>query len=227
MSTHGPRKKLRILLVDDHALVCDGLRAVLSREPDCEVVGEARDGRAAVERALALRPDIIIMDVEMPQMSGAEAARIIHTSLPAKIVILSGHDTMANVQALMAAGAEAFVSKQAAREELITAIRTIMNGEMYVSGNLTSAVLRDYAARLTPTADARVMQLSPREREILALIGAGCSNYEIAEKLGIGITTVFTHRERLQEKLGTNNIVDLIKIAICSGLTSIFPSTHE
>ncbi len=224
--TSAPAPKIRILLADDHAVVCEGLRNLLGSDAQFDVVGVAHTGRAAVEMAIKLRPDVVVLDLEMPELNGIDAARMILAELPAKIIALSGFNNVNNVQRMLAAGASCFVSKDAVTDEIIHAIRAALRGERYLSPLLNDAVLRDYAARVTPEPDDPFHLLTAREREVLALIGAGCSLHDIAARLEIGTSTVHSHREKIQEKLGVSNTVDLIKLAIRYGLTSIYPSSR-
>ena len=212
---------VRILLADDHAIVRDGIRLLLDREPDMEVVGEADNGHAAIDKAVALSPDIVIMDVSMPDLNGIEATRqITAKSTDTKIIALSMHKMKKLVTGMLASGANAYLLKNCVGEELIRAIREVMDGRLYVSAELTHMVLEDYQHRLAMDETSVKPELSSREREILQLLAEGHRSLEIAERLHLSVKTIKTHRQHLMDKLQLHNIADLTRYAIAEGLVS-------
>lgn len=202
---------LRILLVDDHGLMREGLRALLAREPDLEVAGEAADGRQAVALAASLQPDVVVMDVVMPGLSGLEATRQIVEARPATRVLgLSMHTDRTYVRGMFEAGAQGYLLKTTALAELVTAIRAVHTEHRYVSPGLASE------GAAGPGAD-----LSPREREVLKLLAEGRSSREVAAELGLAVSTVETHRRQISSKLELHSMAELTKYAIRHGITSV------
>ncbi|HEX4275217.1 MAG TPA: response regulator transcription factor [Bryobacteraceae bacterium] len=209
------KKKIRILLADDHRMVRRGLRFILESQDDMEVVAEADNGREAVEQTIALRPDVVIMDVTMPELGGIEATRRIRESAAGtRILALSVHRDGVYVREIVRAGAAGYILKESADTELLAATRAIAEGNSYLSPEVAGAVLQDYRKRATDPIDL----LSPREREILQLIAEGMTNKEIATHLKLSIYTVDGHRTRIMEKLGLHNIGMLVRFAIKHGL---------
>lgn len=207
-------KHTRVLLADDHPLTLEGLRAFL--EPHLEIVGTATDGRALVDAALRLKPDLIILDITMPLLNGVDAAVQIQKSLPTvKLLFVTMHVNPAYLEAALNAGATGYVLKSAAREELLVAIKTVMDGRIYVTPTLATEPLD----RFTDPARAAVgLRLSTREREILQLIAEGRAAKEIAHVLNISIKTVAFHRDNIKKKLGLRTTAELTKHAIEQGL---------
>jgi two-component system response regulator NreC len=207
--------QIRVLLVDDHAILREGLRARLELEPDLQVVGEAEDGRAAVEQARQLHPDVVIMDISMPLLNGIEATRQIKC-LPDKIevLILSMHDDEGYIRQALTAGALGYILKDAVARELIDAIRAINKGEAVLSSAITRLVIEDYLrfGEIRPTDEDDC--LTPREREVLQLIAEGYTNKQIATMLNISIKTVQVHRTNMMKKLDLHDRGELIKYAI-------------
>lgn len=206
---------IRILLADDHTILRNGIRAILEDEPGMVVVGEADDGRTAVNLVCQLKPDIVIMDIAMPLLNGLEATRQIKHICPGvKIIILTMHDNEEYVVQMLEAGAMGYILKDAAARELIHAIRLVYRGEAVLSPAITRIVIEDYLrwGTIRPTEDNG--DLSPREREILQLIAEGYTNKQIAEILVISIKTVQAHRNSLMQKLNLHNRGELIKYAI-------------
>lgn len=213
---------MNILLVDDHQMMRDGLRAVLEQEPDFHVAGEAADGRAALEACDHLHPDVVVMDVGMPGLNGIEATRQLQTRAPrTRVVALSMNADRRYVQAMFSAGAWAYLVKSAASDELIRAIRAVSHGEKYVSPTVAGAVVDALiGGPAVAHADPRD-QLSPREREVLQLIAEGLTSKEIAVRLGVAVSTIETHRKQIMAKLDLRSVAELTKFAIRAGLTSL------
>jgi DNA-binding NarL/FixJ family response regulator len=211
--------KTRILLADDHAMVRRGLRHVLDAEPDLEVVAEADDGRAAVERALDDEIDLAILDVTMPRLTGLHAARDLLRLRPdLRILILSMHDNEEYFFEALRAGASGYVLKSAADRDLVEACRATMRGEPFIYPNAVKTLIRDYLERAREGGDVRGDPLTPRELQIVKLIAEGYSNKGIAEELVISEKTVGRHRANLLEKLGMHDRVELTRYAIRRGL---------
>ncbi len=213
---------IRILLADDHRILRDGIRALLNDEPDMAVVGEADNGRWAVEQAHALRPDVVLMDIAMPLLNGLEATRQIRRDHPEiRVLILTMHQNEEYVPQVLEAGASGYVLKHAAAHELVTAIRAVAQGAAFFSPEIARTLANAYVGLRhqdesqppTPFDD-----LTSREREILQLVAEGYTNREIAEMLNISFKTVKTHRLHLMQKLELHDRGDLIKYAIQKGI---------
>ncbi len=213
---------IRILLADDHALFLQGLRALLEKEPDMVVTGEVRDGRDAVRAACAAPPNVILMDVTMPGLSGIEATRQIHAARPSvRVLCLSMHAERQFVAAALEAGAAGYLLKDCVLEELVQAIRHVHAGRCYLSPGVAGTVVEDYAAHLAGRKVSSPIPLSSREREVLQRIAEGQSVKEIAGHLNLSVKTVGSHRERIMEKLDIHTVAGLTKYAIRRGLTSV------
>lgn len=211
--------RARILLVDDHAIVRAGLRALLGDAPDMEVVAEAADGAQAVTLAQEHRPDIVIMDIAMQALNGLEAtARIRERDPRIRIVILSMHNSREYVTQALKAGASAYLLKDAAPLELELALRAVLRGDTYLSPAVSTQVIHDYLGRDAKKTD---QPLTPRQREVLLHIAQGHSTKEIAHRLLVSVKTVETHRMQLMERLGINDIPGLVRYAIREGLIGI------
>ena len=207
-------KKTRTLLADDHPLTLEGLRAFL--EPHIEILGTVTNGRALLDSALALKPDLIILDITMPLLNGIDAVGQLKKNLPAaKVVFVTMHANPAYVEAALAAGASGYVLKSAAREELLLAIRTVLDGNIYLTPGLVGQNANEFR---DPSRAAASLHLSPREREVLQLIAEGKAAKEIAYVLNISPKTVAFHRENIKSKLGTHSTAELTKYAIEQGL---------
>ena len=213
--------KTRILLVDDHKIVREGLRALLDSQDEFEVISEASDGRTAVRLALEKKPDIVLMDIAMPQLNGIEATRqIVSAKSSSKVIALSMHLDKEWVSEVFLAGASGYLLKDCEFEELKRAIKTVLLNRYYLSPDVADDVIKDYiGARLERIAGAPT--LSAREREVVQLISEGKSSKEIAELLNISVRTVENHRRQIMEKLNIHTIAGLTKYAIRQGITSL------
>ena len=212
--------KIRILLADDHTILRAGLKMMLNAQPDMEIVGEAQDGRQAVQEAQKLLPDIVLMDITMPDINGIEATRQIKRLLPdVRILILTMHEHDEYDFQALRAGASGYMLKEAADTELITALHVIKSGQFYLSPTAQSVVVGDYLQRVR-TGEERdsYRSLTEREREILKLVAEGNTNNQIAERLIISPKTVDTHRTHIMDKLNLHSRAELVKYAMRRGL---------
>ena len=213
---------IKVLLADDHKIVRDGLRNLLEKHADIAVLGEAEDGREALHLTRKLSPDIVVMDIAMPELNGIEATRqILSEYSGVKIVALSMHSDKRFVSEMLKAGASAYLLKDCAFEELITAIRTIMKGKIYLSPGIAGVVLADYIRSDRKADQTAFSQLTDREREVLQLMAEGKTTKEVAAHLNLSIKTVETHRMNIMTKLDIHSIAELTKYAIREGLTSL------
>ncbi len=213
---------MKILLVDDHQMMRDGLRATLAREPDIEVVGEAGDGHAAIAAAREVCPDVVVMDISMPVLNGLEATRHILAELPGtKVVALSMHSDRRYVRAAFEAGAVGYLLKNSAAEELVAALRAAARGQHYVSPAIAGLIVEGFVSGSAPGEAAPPVELSSREREVLQLLAEGQTSKDVAARLGVAVSTVETHRRQISTKLGIHSIAGLTKYAIRHGLTSV------
>ena len=211
-----------ILLVDDHQMMRDGLRAVLEKESDLHVSGEAADGRTALEMCSTLHPDVVVMDIGMPGLNGIEATRQVTTHHPrTRVVALSMNADRRYVHAMFEAGAWAYLVKSSASEELIRAIRAVAHDEKYVSPTVASAVLDAFVVGPKATQRDPRSELSPREREVLQLLAEGMTSKEIAGKLDLAVSTIETHRKQIMAKLELRSVAELTKFAIRTGITTL------
>jgi DNA-binding NarL/FixJ family response regulator len=224
MATRTQPQTVSVLLADDHRMVREGLRAMIHGRGGMSVQAEADNGRTAVELALEMPIDLVIMDVGMPGLNGIEATRQVLARKPhVKVIALSMHADRRYVAEMLKAGAAGYVLKDAAFEELMTAIRQVLDNHRYLSPGVTGVVLDDYERRLpdaTPAGSA-FDALTPREREILQLLAEGKAMKEIAHILQVSIKTVETHRRAMMEKLHLYSVAELTKYAIREGLTSL------
>ncbi len=211
----------RILLADDHEIVLDGVHAMLEREPEFEVIGKVTDGGKAVRLSREQVPDIVVMDLTMPGMSGIEATRLIATKQPAvKVLCLSMHADRGFVMAALEAGASGYVLKDAAKKELLHAICTVMKGQVYLSPAIAGMVVDAVRSRDAASDSSNFALLTAREREVLQLVVHGETTRQIACRLHLSVKTVGTHRRQIMDKLNIDNIAGLTKFAIREGLTS-------
>jgi two-component system response regulator NreC len=213
--------KIRILLADDHAVLRSGLRALLSLEPDMEVVGEASTGREAVETAEALKPDVVVMDISMPEMDGMEAAERIHRlGLPTHVVMLTVHAEDRYLFQTLRLGASGYVLKSSTDKDLTEAIRTAYRGDVFLYPSVLTKLLSDYLKSAREGLETVNDALTSREKEVLSLTAHGYTNHEIAERLVISPKTVDTYRQRLMEKLNLRHRADLVRYALRKGFLS-------
>lgn len=214
------RKAIRILLVDDHPVVRKGLMACLAHQSEIQVIGEAGDGEEGVRLARELKPDVVLMDIDMPRMNGLAAADILRREDPAiKVLILSMHSETDFVLRILQSGARGYVLKSAQTAELIKAIETVYSGGSSFSPDIARAALNDYVRGAGE--GPHPSQISNREREVLVAIAGGLSNKEIASHLGVGVRTVETHRERIMRKLNIHSVAGLTRFAIQTGLVTL------
>jgi DNA-binding NarL/FixJ family response regulator len=213
---------IRIVIADDHKIVRNGLRSLIENEFDIDVIAEANNGRTAVRISLELAPEVVVMDIAMPDLNGIEATRQIIAALPGtKVIALSMHADKRYVMEMLKAGASGYVLKDNAYEELASAIRTALGNRTYLSPQVAEIVIGDYV-KLAQTANDSVFSLlSAREREVLQLLAEGKSTAQIAESLYISVKTVETYRQHIMEKLNIRSIAELTKYAIREGLTSL------
>jgi two-component system response regulator NreC len=206
---------IRILLADDHILVRQGFKLILAEQPDMQIAGEAANGREAVELAEKLQPDVVIMDVTMPELNGIEATRRITAAAPrSRVLALSMHKDAVYVREILRAGARGYLLKDSADADLIAAVRAVAKGEGYLSPAISDAVLTDYRKHVSDPLDL----LTTREREVLQMIAEGKTNKEIATTLNLSVYTVEAHRGRVMEKLNLHSTGELVRFALRSGL---------
>ena len=210
---------IRVLLAEDHILVREGVRALLEAQPDMEVVAEASDGSEAVRKALDLLPDVVLMDITMPGTNGLEATRLIRKAAPGvRILALTMHGTDDYFFRLLDAGASGYVLKESASSDLLSAIRAVHRGGVFLSPSVAKRLVDDHLRRASE-GDQRpgYDSLTDRERQILKLIGEGCTNQEIAQKLCLSVNTVQTHRTHIMDKLNLHNRTELLRFAVRAG----------
>ncbi|HYG74922.1 MAG TPA: response regulator transcription factor [Planctomycetota bacterium] len=213
---------IRVLLADDHKIMRDGLRALLDKVPDVEVVAEAENGRDAVELARTLKPNVIIMDMSMPELNGIEATRqVLADNSKVRVIALSMHSDKRFLSQVFRAGAVGYLLKDCAFDELSRAVQTINAGEKYLSPKLTNVVVDNFMRPSSLSLPAVSTKLTPREREVIQLIAEGESTKEIAARLHVSVKTIETHRSQIMHKLGMHSIAQLTKFAIREGLTSL------
>jgi len=214
---------ITIFLADDHAVVRDGLRFLLEAQQDIDVVGDADNGRDAVHQVTQLQPDVVILDIAMPELNGIEAARQIREACPStQIIILSMHSTSEHVFRALQAGARGYLLKESAGIEVVNAVHAVRAGQRYLSQKISDQVIDDYVSRREVfEVESPLARLSPREREILQLVVEGKSSADIAETLFLSPKTVETYRSRLMQKLDIGDLPSLVKFAIQHGLTPL------
>jgi DNA-binding NarL/FixJ family response regulator len=216
----GAKKPIRVLLADDHPVVRKGLSSCLAQAQNVAIVGEATDGQEALRKARELVPDVVLMDIEMPMLNGLTAADILRKEKPGiKVLLLSMHNDSDFVMRILQSGARGYILKQAPTEELLKAIETINAGETYFSQDVARLALNQFVRGQGDGPHAG--QVSAREREVLIAIAEGLSNKEIACRLGVGVRTIETHRERIMRKLNIHSIAGLTRFAIAKGLVPL------
>ena len=213
-----PTNKLRVFLVDDHAILCDGLRMLINAQPDMEVVGQAKSGRDAVRQAKSCPMDVVVMDVSMPDLGGVEATeQIKQEHAQVRVLALTRHADLGYLRRLLRAGASGYILKKSAADELITAIRTIANGGAYVDAELASEFFGNLASRPIASDSVAKNELTEREETVLRLVAWGMSNKEIASQLNISIKTVEYHKSRSAETLGLRSRAEIMRYALSQG----------
>lgn len=215
--------RIKILLIDDHQIVREGIRSLIEKQPGMEVAAEAADGRMAVQLARDLSPDVIVIDVAMPSLNGIEATRRIVEEKPEiKVVALTMHSDERYVSEMFRAGASAYLLKDCAFEELCRAINVVVAGQFYISPGIAGIVVKDYVKKveyLSPS--SALSSLTPREREVLQLLAEGKTTKQIASDLHLSGKTIDTHRRQIMVKIGSYSIAELTKFAIREGLSSL------
>jgi DNA-binding NarL/FixJ family response regulator len=207
--------KLRILLADDHQVLLDSLKPLINAQPDMEVIAEVNDGLSAWRQANEYRPDVVIMDVSMPHMDGAKVTERLKGECPeVRVLALTAHDDRGHVNRLIQAGASGYLLKVAAATELISAIRKVAAGEVYLDATLAGKVVSSYMRKQSLKGETRGSSLTEREEEILRLVAQGYVNKEISARLGISVKTVETHKSRSMEKLDCKNRADVVRYAL-------------
>ncbi len=215
--------KIRLLLVDDHPIVLDGIKSHLCAQPEFEVVGDAANGQEALRKAKLALPDVILMDISMPHMNGLEAIGHLRKQVPnAKILILTMHESKEYIAQVVRSGARGYLLKDSAPAELVAAIKAVHSGEVYFSPSVSKVLVQEMTnASRSPLNGPPQPTLTDREREVLSHISEGLLNKQIADRLGIGVRTIETHRERIMRKLDIHTVAGLTKYAISRGMTSM------
>jgi DNA-binding NarL/FixJ family response regulator len=213
---------IKILLADDHRIMREGLRSLIEREPDMEVVAEAADGRRTVRLAKELAPDVALVDVSMPELNGIEAtSQIVSNTEETKVLALSMHSDEHFIMGMLRAGASGYLLKDCAADELCSAIRTVLAEETYLSPKAASIVIQDYRRDSSDAKSVRSQDLTPREREVLQLVAEGETSKKIAYRLDVSVKTIQAHRQQIMDKLDIHTVAGLTKYAIQRGITSL------
>ena len=211
-------KPVRVYLAEDHEVVREGLKSLINAQPDMEVIGEANNGLMAVQEALELQPDVVVLDVSMPRLNGSEAAaRIKKQNARINLLALTRHTDKGFIQQLFRAGVSGYILKQSAAAELITAIRTVAAGNSYLDPAITASVIKAYARTSTLLIEKRLGSLSEREEETLKMVAWGYSNKEIAARLDISVKTVEAHKANAMKKLELSSRIDIVRYALLQG----------
>ncbi|HEY0456904.1 MAG TPA: response regulator transcription factor [Verrucomicrobiae bacterium] len=219
-TTHG--QKIKVLLVDDHMFVREGVRSCLEKFDQFEVVGEAASGHEAIDRARQFSPDVIVMDITMPGMSGLEATKCLRAICPqSRVLILTVHDKKEFVREMIQSGARGYIRKNTSPVELVSAIERIHRGEAFFMPDVAQAFFEEYVLSGGKLEESYPKQLSEREREVLSLIVSGLANKEIAERLSLSVRTVEKHRQKIMHKLGIHKATELVKFAITRGFVNL------
>lgn len=215
-------KKIRLLLVDDHPIVLDGIKSHLGSQPDFEVVGDAANGVDAIRKAKVTLPDVILLDINMPNMNGLEAMGHLRKQVPnARVIILTMHDSKEYIAQIVRLGARGYLLKDCSPTELVSAIKAVHSGEVYFSPTVSKVLVEEMVDGKKPAEQPIPPPLTEREREVLSLIAEGLLNKQIADRLGIGVRTIETHRERIMRKLDIHTVAGLTKYAIARGMTTM------
>ena len=213
---------IKIILADDHGIMREGLRALLEKQSGIEVIAEAENGRTTVELSRELNPDVVIIDIAMPDLNGIDATRqIINDSPGVKVIALSMHSNKKLVREMLSAGASGYMLKDSAFEELEKALETVVNSQTYLSPKIAGTVVDEYLGKVDSKYFTASPALTNREREVLQLIAEGKTTKEIASHLYVSVKTIETHRKQIMDKLSLNSIAELTKYAIREGLTSL------
>ena len=213
---------IKVLLADDHKILREGIISLLKKQRDIELIGETEDGREAVRKTLKLKPDVVIMDIGMPELNGIEATRQIKAALPeVNVIALSIHSDKRFVTGMLKAGALGYLLKDSAFNELVKAIKAVDDNKTYIGSGITEIIIEDYLYQLNKDTSTSDSPLSERENEVLRLLAEGKNTKEIASVLNVSPKTVETHRQHIMEKLNIHNLADLIKYAIQTGLISL------
>ena len=213
---------IRVVLADDHKIMREGLCSLLRNDPRVEIAGVAEDGRSAVQMAREQKPDVVVMDVAMPDLNGIEAARKIKAEMPdVRILALSMHSDKRYISNMLQAGASGYLLKDCAFKELVQAIHTVARRQVYLSPSIAALVTEDYVRQLIARDASPAAVLSPKEREVLQLMSEGHSTKQIAADLNLSVKTIETHRQQIMEKLDLHSIAELTKFAVREGLTSL------
>jgi DNA-binding NarL/FixJ family response regulator len=217
------RRKVRVLVVDDHNLVRSGIAMLLASQEDIEVIDEASDGKEAIEKATAMNPDVVLMDISMPHMDGIKAALKIHRASPStKVLMMTQYEEQEYVKRVMHSGISGYILKSSLLEDLVKAIRAAHEGKKFVTSSMTDTMLNAYfTSTEPPPPEKNSKRLTNREREILQLVAEGCTNLEASRKLAISVRTVEFHRTNIMEKLGIHDTAHLVKYAILNKLVDL------
>lgn len=212
-------KKTSVFLADDHAVLRAGLKMLIDAQPDLQVVGEAEDGEEAIERITSLKPDLALMDVNMPRLDGLEALRRIEAACPqVKVLVLSMYDDEGYLRRALENGASGYILKKAADSELMAALRAVARGEVYVYPSLTHLLVNRYLGREESRPSLAIVELSERELEVVRLLAEGHTSEQVGRRLALSAKTVDTYKARVMEKLGLRSRVDLVRYALRHGL---------
>ncbi len=215
--------EIKVFLSDDHTIVRDGLKALMEGEKNISVIGQADNGRDAVQQVQKLEPDIVIMDIAMPGLNGIEATLQILESCPStRVIILSMHSGKEHISRALQAGAQGYLLKESAGQEVVTAVKSVCSGKRYMSNRITETVIESYADRRKGKSEQSPLdRLSSREKEVLQLVVEGKTSADIAEIIYLSRKTVETYRSRLMQKLGVRDLPGLVKLSIKHGITTI------
>ena len=210
--------KLRVLVADDHAVLRDGLKALVNAQPDMEIVGEAENGQTTYERAKELMPDVVLMDISMPELNGVQATELIRRDCPSvKILVLTAYKDKGYLDRLLKVGASGFILKLSAADELIGAIRLVAEGKTYLDPQMVDRIAEGYVRSRTLKGEVRQRELTSREEEVLRLIARGYSNKEISTQLKIAVKTVESHKANLMQKLELRSRTEIVRYAVRQG----------